>query len=89
MTSVRIGRAGYVSARRYAPRGEVFADALGQHEAHVLADDLELRHVLHAAVGEERDEPLDELLGRARAGRDADDALAVEPRLLRPGPRCR
>ena len=39
-----------------------------------------------AALAEEVDEALDELLGRAGARRDADDALALEPRLAGPAP---
>ena len=34
---------------------------------------------LDAALAEPVDERLDELLGRGRAGRDADDALALDP----------
>src|SRR3954451_16037436 len=60
-------------------RGHRLADRLGQHEAHVLAQHLELRDVLRAARAEEGEEALHELLGRARAGRDADRALAREP----------
>ena len=59
----------------------LLADGLRQHEAHVLAQHLELRDVARAARAEEVDEPLDELLGRARAGRDADHARALEPLL--------
>ncbi len=57
-------------------------DLLRQHEAHVLAQDLELGDVRGAAVAEERDEVLDELLRGARARGDADDARALEPLLL-------
>src|SRR4051794_41087626 len=65
---------------RSALAGERLADALGQHEAHVLAQDLERLHLRRAAVPEEADEPLDERVGCAGAGGDADDALAVDPR---------
>ncbi len=44
-------------------RGEVLAHRLGEHEAHVLADDLELLDGLGAALAEEGDEPMDQLLG--------------------------
>src|SRR5436190_2434243 len=63
-------------------RREPLPDRLGQHEAHVLLDDLELLDVADAAGAEEVDEALDELLGRAGPRGDADDALALEPRLL-------
>ena len=60
-------------------RGDRLPHRLRQHEADVLAHDLELRDVLRAAGAEEVDEARDELLGRARAGADADHALALEP----------
>ena len=44
--------------------------------------DLELLHVVRPAVAEELHEALDQLLGRARARGDADDAHALEPLLL-------
>ena len=62
--------------------GQRLADRLREHEADVLLDDLELRDVGRAALAEEADQPLHELLRRAGAGRDADDALALEPLLL-------
>ena len=68
-----------VAAQRGVARRDRLPDGLRQHEAHVLAQDLELRDVLGAAGAEELDEALDELLGRARAGGDADHALALEP----------
>src|SRR5437588_1760464 len=57
------------------------ADLLREHEAHVLLDDLELGDVGGAAALEELDEALHQLLRRARAGGDADGALALEPLL--------
>ena len=42
-----------------------------------------------AARAEELDQPLDQLLGGARAGGDADHALALEPLLLHLASRCR
>ena len=62
-------------ARRLLP------DHLRQHEAHVLAQHLELGDVLGPARAEEIDQALDELLRRARARGDADDAGALEPLL--------
>jgi len=62
--------------------GEGLADRLGEHEAHVLLDDLELLDVLGPARPEEGDKALDELLGGAGARGDADDALALQPALL-------
>ena len=50
-------RLGGARAGRYS-RGQLLPDDLRQHEAHVLAQDLELRHVLGAAGAEEVDEPL-------------------------------
>ena len=55
------------------------ADRLGEHEADVLLDDLELLHVARARDPEELDQPLYELVGGAGARRDADDRLADEP----------
>src|SRR5947209_20591789 len=55
------------------------ADRLGQHEAHVLLDHLELAHVCHAPASEVVDQPLHELLRCAGAGGDADHALANNP----------
>jgi hypothetical protein len=46
---------------------ERLADRLGQHEADVLGDDLELPYVLGAAATEELDQALDQLLRGARA----------------------
>ncbi len=48
------GRSGH--AVRAWRRRDCFADLLGEHEADVLADDVELGDVLHAARAEELDE---------------------------------
>ena len=65
------------AARRQRP-----PDLLREHEAHVLLDHLELGDVVGAALAEELHQPLHQLLGRAGARGDADDALALEPLLL-------
>ena len=57
------------------------ADHLREHEADVLLHHFELLHIGGSAGPEELDQPLDERFGRARPGRDADDALAGEPLL--------
>src|SRR5436190_7662665 len=62
-------------------RGEGLTDRLGEHEADVLLDDLELLDLLGAAGAEEGDQALDELLGRAGPGGDPDHARALEPLL--------
>ena len=55
---------------------------LGSMKRTSSRSDLELRDVLGAAVAEEVDQALHELLGRAGAGGDADDAGALQPLLL-------
>ena len=95
MISVRIGSPGALARGRGrrergrraggsagSARRDGFADLLGQHEAHVLAHDVELRDVLDAARAEELDELGDEVLRRARARGDADHAPALEPLLV-------
>src|SRR5947209_4163935 len=74
-------RARPTRSARLARGGRRLADRLGKHEANILAHDVELDHVSYAACAEERDQLLDEVLGRACAGGDADDALALEPLL--------
>ena len=49
--------------------GELLADLAGEHEADVLVDGLELGDVVGAALAEEGDQPLDQLLGGAGARR--------------------
>src|SRR4051812_26831063 len=65
-----------------ARRCEPLPDGLGQHEADVLLDDLELLHPRDAPVAEEVHEALHELLGGTGAGGDPDGALVLEPRLV-------
>src|SRR3954454_10466432 len=72
---------GLCAARRSGLGGQGLADRLGEHEAHVLLDDLELLDLLGAARAEEGDEALDELLRRAGAGGDADGAGPLQPLL--------
>ena len=57
------------------------ADHLREHEADVLVHHFELLHVGGSAGPEELDQPLHELLRRARPGGDSDHALAGEPLL--------
>ena len=64
---------------------ERLPDLLGEHEADVLLDDLELRHVARAAGAEELDKPLDQLLGGTRTGGDPHDALPLDPLLAHLG----
>ena len=78
----RAGREGLARRLAGAAGRDGLADRLGEHEAHVLAQHLELRDVRGPAGAEEVDQPLHELLGRAGAGGDADDAGALEPLLL-------
>ena len=66
-----------------------FANLLRQHEAHVLVDGAQLGDVLGAALAEELDQALDQLLGGAGAGGDADRLDALQPLLLAPGCGCR
>jgi hypothetical protein len=63
-------------------RSHRLADRLREHEAHVLLDHFQLLDDLGPARAEERDEPLHELLGCARAARDADDAAVLQPGFL-------
>src|SRR5680860_626584 len=63
------------------PRRHRLPDLLREHEAHVLLDDLELRHVRGAPRAEELDQALHELLGGAGARADANHALALQPLL--------
>ena len=67
------------------PRRQRPPDLAREHEAHVLLDDLELRDVVGAARAEEVHQPLHQLLGRARAGADADHPLALQPLLAHLG----
>src|SRR4051794_9462304 len=60
---------------------ELLANLLREHEADVLLHHFELGDVLGAARAEEVDQPLNELLGRARAGADPNDPLALQPLL--------
>ena len=62
--------------------GELPADLRREHEADVLVDGRQLGDVGGAALAEELDEPLDELLGRAGAGGDPDRLDALEPGLV-------
>ena len=79
-SSTARARRSSASTRRSSGGGcDRLADLLREHEADVLLDDLQLRDILDAAIAEPVDERLDELLGRRCAGRDADDALAVDP----------
>src|SRR5207244_4453871 len=57
-------------------------DLLGEHEADVLPDHVQLLDLLSPARAEEVDEPLHELLRGARAGGDAERANALEPLLV-------
>src|SRR5580693_2763376 len=68
--------------RSETTRVRSFAYLLGEHEADVLADHVELGDVVHAARAEEVDKLADELLGCARAGGDTHHARARQPLLL-------
>ena len=66
------------------------ADRLGQHEADVLLDDLEL--LRRRSTPRSRKKPTSRCTSSSGAlapGRDADDALALEPLLADLAPRCR
>src|SRR5207244_479378 len=67
--SLRRARSGALRRERQLALGERLADLARQHEADVLLDDFELRHVLGAAGAEELQQPLHQLLGCDRARR--------------------
>jgi hypothetical protein len=71
--AVRCGRAQIEAPERSA------SSADRRHEADVLMDGLELRDVVGPALAEEGDQRLDQLLGGAGAGGDADGLDALEP----------
>ena len=77
MTSVVLIQRAAKSAGRGC--GHRLADLLGQHEADVLLDHLELLDVLCAALAERLHEALNQLLGSARAGGDAERLHTDEP----------
>src|SRR3954454_22383722 len=67
---------------RSGPRAQLLPDLLRQHEANVLVDGAQLRYLLGTALAEELDEALDQLLGGAGAGGDADGLDPLQPGLL-------
>src|ERR687898_1905323 len=64
-----------------SPGRELGANLLREHEANVLVDGSKLRHVVGAALAEEGDELLHQLLRGARPRGDAHGLDAVEPLL--------
>src|SRR6202035_3610648 len=76
--SDRVARRGTAASRC---RGDRLADRLGQHEAHVLAYDVELRDVGDPARAEEGEQVLHQVVGGGGTRADADDALVRQPLL--------
>src|SRR4051794_16560503 len=62
--------------------GELLADLAGEHEADVLVDGLQLGDIVCAALAEEGDQSLDQLLRGTGAGGDADCLDALQPGLV-------